>query len=102
MLYLSIKKLRTNADGGTLMLKMYGTDICVDCRETKADFEDRKIPYEYVDITENTTNLKEFLKFRDRLSIFQKIKENGSIGIPFFVLDEKYTHDPEEALSWIR
>jgi glutaredoxin-related protein len=102
MLYLSIKISGHQPDKGALMLKMYGTNICVDCRETKADFEDRKIPYEYVDITENTTNLKEFLKFRDNLSLFQEIKENGSIGIPFFVLDEKYTHDPEEALSWIR
>jgi glutaredoxin-related protein len=85
-----------------IMLKVYGTDICIDCRETKDYFEKENIPFEMVDITENTTNLKEFLRLRDKEPIFQEVRENGLIGIPFFVLDEKQTLDIDEAVSWLK
>ena len=84
------------------MLKVYGSDICIDCRNYKELREARGFQDEYIDITENTEHLKEFLKLRDEEKIFDKIKEMGGIGIPFFVgEDGKKTFDLKEALSWI-
>jgi glutaredoxin-related protein len=83
------------------MLKIYGSNICIDCRETFAFLEQKNIPYELVDITDNTANLKEFLSLRDHEAIFLPIKEKGSIGIPFFVCGDKQSFVLEEALSWI-
>lgn len=84
------------------MLKIYGSDICIDCRETKEFLLKRNIPFEFVDITLNTANLKEFLRFRDQEEIFDEVKEKGAIGIPFLVLGDRHTLDVEEAVSWIK
>ena len=83
------------------MLKVYSSDICVDCRNFKAIQKKRGFEVEYVDITENTMNLREFLGIRDSASIFDEVKQRGGIGIPLFVMDDKMTFDINEALSWI-
>ncbi len=83
------------------MLKVYSSDICVDCRNFKAIQKNRGFEVEYVDITENTMNLREFLGIRDGSSIFDEVKQRGGIGIPLFVMDDKMTFDINEALSWI-
>ena len=84
------------------MLKVYGTSICIDCRNFKAIRDNRGFEAEYIDITENTTNLKEFLKIRDCDPIFAPIKEQHGIGIPLFVKEDgTKTFDMDEALSWI-
>lgn len=82
-------------------MKFYGSDICSGCREAKALFEERKVAYEFIDITANVANLRAFLGFRDTLSLFEKIRKEGRIGIPFFVDDQRMTLDEQEALSWV-
>lgn len=68
---------------------MYGTEICPDCVKAKEMLKDvAEVLVEYKNITENTTNLKEFLAYRDNDSIFQEVKKNGKIGIPFFILED--------------
>lgn len=84
------------------MLKVYGTYICIDCREMRDYFGKENIPFEFVDITLNTANLKEFLRLRDREPAFDEVREKGLIGIPFFVLGDKQTLDIEEAVSWMK
>ncbi len=83
------------------MLKVYGSYICVECREMRDYFEKENIPFELVDITLNTANLKEFLRLRDREDVFAGVRENGLIGIPFFVLGDRQTLDIKEAVSWL-
>ena len=59
-----------------------------------------KIPYEYVDITGSMANLKEFLKLRDRLPLYQDARVEGFVGIPSFVKDDgTITRDVEEAMG---
>jgi glutaredoxin-related protein len=83
-------------------MKVYGTDICIDCRNYKAIQASRGFEAEFVDITENTANLREFLFIRDNDSVFDAVKENGGIGIPLFVREDgKKTFDIDEAFSWI-
>lgn len=83
------------------MLKVYGSYICVECREMRDYFEKENIQFELVDITLNTANLKEFLRLRDREDVFAGVRENGLIGIPFFVLGDRHTLDIKEAVSWL-
>ncbi|MBP1755401.1 MAG: glutaredoxin-like protein [Firmicutes bacterium] len=68
---------------------MYGTEICPDCVQAKGLLNDRKnIELDYRNITENTKTLKEFLAYRDHEDMFQPVKAEGRIGIPFFILGD--------------
>lgn len=82
-------------------MKVYGTDICIDCRNFKHINRARGLQIEYVDITESTDSLREFLKMRDREEVFAQVRECGGIGIPLFVHEDKKTLDIDEAFSWI-
>lgn len=82
-------------------MKLYGTHLCPDCEEAQAVLDERQIAYDYVDITAATANLKEFLRLRDRLPVFDAVKENGMIGIPCFVREDgAVTLDVKEAQDW--
>ena len=54
------------------MLKIYGSDLCPDCLQCKRDLDASGVAYEYLDFAESLLNLKEFLKLRDSLSIFEE------------------------------
>ena len=83
-------------------MKVYGSDICGDCREFKSLMQQRGFEVDYVDITENVLNLKEFLKLRDTETAFDAAKERGGIGIPAFVNEDgQCTIDLNTALAWI-
>ena len=84
------------------MFKVYGSEICVDCRNYKAIQKSRGFEADYIDITENTMNMREFLHIRDNEAIFNEVKARGGIGIPLFVKEDgSMTFDINEALSWI-
>ena len=70
------------------MMKLYGAPICVNCREVKQLLDEKGIPYEYVDITESTKNLRAFLAMRDTLPVYDAVKAEGRIGIPTFVRED--------------
>ena len=83
-------------------MKVYGSEICVDCRNFKAIQNNRGFEVEYIDITENTKNMREFLAIRDNDPIFDEVKQRGGIGIPLFVREDgQKTFDLNEAMSWI-
>ena len=88
--------------GDTGMLKVYGSEICIDCRNFKEIMAERGFEVEYIDMTENTANLRAFLKLRDSEAAFEPVKERGGIGIPAFVREDgEVTLDLNTALSWI-
>ncbi|NLL75643.1 MAG: hypothetical protein GX235_00100 [Clostridiales bacterium] len=83
-------------------MKVYGAEICIDCRNYKAIQKARGFEAEYVEITEDTTKLKEFLHMRDNDPIFDDVKAHSGIGIPLFVNEDgTKTFDINEAMSWI-
>lgn len=72
-----------------MKIRMYGAPICGDCVVAKeALLNSGKVELDYHDITASTANLREFLKYRDTESIFDSIKAEGRIGIPFFILED--------------
>ena len=83
-------------------MKVYGAEICIDCRNYKAIQQSRGFEAEYVDITADTTNLREFLSIRDNEPIFDEVRAHNGIGIPLFVREDgQKTFDLNEAMSWI-
>ena len=83
-------------------MKVYGTEICIDCRNYKAIQKKRGFEAEYVEITQDTGKLKEFLKIRDNDPLYAPLRENGGIGVPLFVNEDgRKTFDIDEAFSWI-
>lgn len=83
-------------------MKVYGTPICIHCRHYKAIQKERGFEAEFIDITKNTDNLKKFLAMRDEEPLFEQVKKNHGIGIPFFVNEDgRKTFDLNEALSWM-
>ena len=61
------------------MLKVYGSDLCPDCVACKAAFDAENISYDFVNITSNMRNLKEFLKLRDSDPAFDSARQNGYV-----------------------
>ena len=69
-------------------MKIYGTDLCPDCVAAKKVLDEKKISYEYVDITKNIADLKAFLRLRDTSDAFNAVKKAGNIGVPAFVSED--------------
>ena len=79
------------------MIKIYGMETCPDCTYVEDQVKGNN-KYEVIDIGRHVKDLKEFLKMRDSLSVFDDAKRKGSVGIPCFVLDDgSVTLNPEVA-----
>lgn len=70
------------------MITVYGSPLCPDCRECRANFDAHGIEYAYVDVTESMRNLKAFLRLRDSLPVFDGCREAHSVGIPAIVEED--------------
>ena len=71
-------------------MKFYGTMICNKCVEAKRIIKERNIgdQYQFIDITANVDNMREFLKLRDTRKEFDTAKEEGRIGLPCFLHED--------------
>lgn len=67
------------------MLRIYGSMLCKDCVQCRADLDCAGVSYEFLDFADNLPALKEFLAIRDGNALFDEVKRNGSIGIPCIV-----------------
>ena len=67
------------------MLKIYGSMLCPDCVQCRADLDAAGVSYEYLDFSEHLLHLKEFLKLRDSHPAFESARAGGFIGIPCIV-----------------
>jgi len=83
------------------MMKVYGADICIDCRNLRHIMKTRGLELDYRDIIADTLTLREFLAIRDHNEAFNECKARGGIGIPCFVDGDRVTLDIDEAFSWI-
>ncbi|MBQ3504879.1 MAG: glutaredoxin [Oscillospiraceae bacterium] len=77
------------------MLKIYGSMLCPDCVQCREELDRAGVEYEYLDFGDSLKNLKEFLAIRDNSSLFDSVREAGSIGIPC-IMEE----DGTIALDW--
>lgn len=77
------------------MLKIYGSMLCPDCVQCREELDRAGVEYEHLDFGDSLKNLKEFLAIRDNSSLFDSVREAGSIGIPC-IMEE----DGTIALDW--
>lgn len=83
---------------------IYGTMICADCVELKQWLGEHpeKGGWTWVDITESTQNLKDFLAVRDKNHVFDELRAAGNIGIPCFVMENgEVLLDAEKACAML-
>lgn len=79
-------------------MKVYGMKTCGDCIVMQAEFDEKKIPYEFIEITESVPLMKEFLTLRDTDPVFEEVRKEHRIGVPCFVLSTgRLTLDIAEA-----
>ena len=83
------------------MFKIYGSEMCPDCKECKKNFDLYNVEYEFIDINKNLHDLSEFLYLRDTNPVFDYCKQIRDIGLPALVYEdgtitldwEKYLRD---------
>ena len=66
---------------------VYGSKQCPDTMACLSALSTAGTPHEFRDIADLSA-LKEFLKYRDTLPLFDQVKANGGVGIPFLVQDD--------------
>ncbi|MSS77845.1 hypothetical protein HV819_11090 [Anaerococcus sp. AGMB00486] len=75
------------------MIEIFVSEKCPHCTEVIKNFENDENYYgkgaKLININGPLSNLKKFLSYRDKLEGFEKIKEEGKIGIPSKVVDGK-------------
>lgn len=74
--------IRDNAISGEQPLVIYGSDQCSDCIECLKRMDEKKVRYEFRNITGKLQFLKEYIELRDYSHSFIKIKREGKLGIP--------------------
>ena len=66
---------------------VYGSKQCPDTVACLAALHAAGTPYEFRNLAELSA-LKEFLKYRDTLSLFDPVKAKGGVGIPLLVRED--------------
>lgn len=72
---------------------LFFAEHCPDTAPFVAELETLQLEYEAVEITASMVNLKRFLRLRDTHHAFDKAKQNGYIGIPALVIEDKVILD---------
>lgn len=70
------------------MIIVYGSEMCPDCIACKKNFDANNIEYEFKDINKSLYILKDFLIYRDREPVFNRLKEIHDIGLPACVKED--------------
>ena len=79
-------------------MKVYGSHICIDCRNYQALQARRGFAAEFIDITANTANLKDFLALRDHDPVFVPVRGTRRHRYP--ALCERGR--PQDLRTWTR
>ena len=71
----------------TSRITIFGMPSCPDCSYLEPQIAGNP-SFQFVDIGSHVRYLKAFLKIRDMSAVFDEAKQNGSVGIPCFVLED--------------
>lgn len=67
---------------------VFGNEDCPDCMVMKEFLDAHGVRYSFIDVLGSLGKLKMFLKYRDSLALFDGARRNGSIGIPFTLVND--------------
>ena len=80
------------------MIRIYGMPTCPYCDYVHAQIKDREQEFEYIDISQNISNMSAFTRLRDTSPVFDHCKAIGDVGIPAFVFEDgRVSVDPADA-----
>ena len=65
-----------------------GSLLCPDTQEALKLLDEKKIGYDFKNISGELADLKAFLQIRDTDEKFNAVRKRGGIGIPCFVLGD--------------
>lgn len=83
-----------------MKITMYGIRSCPDSRNAEKLLKEKQLAFTFLDFAEDPVWLKEFLQRRDHSPLFEEIRKNGGIGIPYFELEDgTKTFNVEEVLE---
>ncbi len=81
------------------MLKIYGSMLCKDCVDCRAELDREGVSYQFLDFADSLQHLKEFLSLRED-PLFDSIKAANAIGIPCLLREDgSFTLDWSEYVS---
>ena len=85
------------------MNKMYGSNACPDTIYAIYELRKQGLHCEYREIGSSMMFMREFLHYRETDPKFIPVRENGGVGVPFFVMDDgRTTLDIDEAFAWLK
>lgn len=70
--------------------EVFVSELCPHCEKVIEDFKNNPEKHEgerLIDINKSLANLKRFLKYRDNMEGYNKIKASGRVGVPSKVTD---------------
>lgn len=79
---------------------MYGSHLCPDTIYAITKLEDQNIAIDFKNISASLAVLKEFMKIREQDAMFDSVKANGGLGIPYMLLEDgTKTFDYKDAIK---
>lgn len=78
---------------------MYGSHLCQDTMYALMQLKSRGVAVDFRNFSVDFGALIEFMKYREEDPMFDAVKKRGSVGMPFFILEDgTKTFDWEDAV----
>lgn len=74
-----------------MKVTMYGSHLCPDTLYAINELAARKVKIEFKNLSGSMADLKAFLPLREGNPMFDESRANGSIGIPYFIMEDGFT-----------
>ena len=83
-----------------MKITIIGSHLCQDTLYALNKLIDRKASVDFKNLSADLKDLKAYLAARESEPAYEAVKENGGIGIPFFILEDgTKTLDLDEVLE---
>lgn len=83
-----------------MRVEIIGSHLCEDTRNALAVLKEKNVEVEFFNLSENLDSLKKYLHYRETEVMYEEVRKNGGIGIPFIVLEDgTKTFDVNEVLE---
>lgn len=83
-----------------MKVTVIGSHLCEDTRKALELLKEKNVEVEFFNLSEDLSALKKYLHYRETESMYEEIRKNGGIGIPFIILEDgTKTFDVNEILE---
>lgn len=83
-----------------MKVTVIGSHLCEDTRNALETLKEKNVEVEFFNLSEDLSALKKYLHYRETENMYEEIRKNGGIGIPFIVLEDgAKTFDVNEVLE---